>query len=52
LIILFIALAAVIIIQSWFRRRQATFEIRRKAAWTIYQNIEYAGEQDQLKVLI
>jgi len=52
LIILFIALAAVVIIQSWFRRRQATFEIRRKAAWTIYQNIEYAGEQDQLKVLI
>jgi serine/threonine-protein phosphatase with EF-hand domain len=46
------ALAAVVIIQSWFRRRQAIFEIRRKAAWTIYQNIEYAGEQDQLKVII
>ena len=46
----FVALAAVVIIQSWFRRRQARFEIRRKAAWTIYQNIEYAGEQDQLKV--
>jgi serine/threonine-protein phosphatase with EF-hand domain len=45
-----LALAAVVIIQSWFRRRQARFEIRRKAAWTIYQNIEYAGEQDQLKV--
>ncbi|CAF1128119.1 unnamed protein product [Rotaria sordida] len=45
-----ITLAAVIIIQSWFRRRQALFEIRRKAAWTIYQNIEYAGEQDQLKL--
>ena len=45
-----IALAAVVIIQSWFRRRQAILEIRRKAAWTIYQNIEYAGEQDQLKV--
>ncbi|CAF1124254.1 unnamed protein product [Rotaria sp. Silwood1] len=45
-----ITLASVIIIQSWFRRRQALFEIRRKAAWTIYQNIEYAGEQDQLKL--
>lgn len=46
----FLALAAVVIIQTWFRRRQALFEIRRKTAWTIYQNIEYAGEQDQLKV--
>ncbi|CAF1538503.1 unnamed protein product, partial [Adineta ricciae] len=45
-----LTLAAVVIIQSWFRRRQAHFEIRRKAAWTIYQNIEYAGEQDQLKL--
>ena len=44
------ALAAAVIIQNWFRRRQALLEIRRKAAWTIYQNIEYAGEQDQLKV--
>ncbi|CAF4511271.1 unnamed protein product [Rotaria sp. Silwood2] len=43
-------ITSVIIIQSWFRRRQALFEIRRKAAWTIYQNIEYAGEQDQLKL--
>ncbi len=41
-----------IIIQSWFRRRKALLERRRKAAWTIYQNIEYAGEQDQLKVII
>ncbi|CAF1555379.1 unnamed protein product [Adineta steineri] len=45
-----VTLAAVVIIQSWFRRKQARFEIRRKAAWTIYQNIEYAGEQDQLKL--
>jgi serine/threonine-protein phosphatase with EF-hand domain len=45
-----VALAAVVIIQTWFRRRRALFEIRRKTAWTIYQNIEYAGEQDQLKV--
>jgi serine/threonine-protein phosphatase with EF-hand domain len=45
-----VALTAVVIIQTWFRRRRALFEIRRKTAWTIYQNIEYAGEQDQLKV--
>ncbi len=51
LFIFFIALASVVIIQSWFRKRQAILERRRKAAWTIYQNIEYAGEQDQLKVL-
>lgn len=49
---LFQALASALIIQSWFRRRQALLEKRRKAAWTIYQNIEYAGEQDQLKVNI
>jgi hypothetical protein len=48
--ILFLALTAVVIIQTWFRRRRALFEIRRKTAWTIYQHIEYAGEQDQLKV--
>lgn len=46
------ALSSVLIIQSWFRRRQALLEMRRKAAWTIYQNIEYSGEQDQLKVNI
>lgn len=45
-----ITLSSVLIIQSWFRRRKALFEMRRKAAWTIYQNIEYAGEQDQLKL--
>lgn len=49
---LFIALSSVIIIQSWFRKRQAVLEMRRKTAWTIYQNIEYSGEQDQLKVII
>jgi serine/threonine-protein phosphatase with EF-hand domain len=48
---LFVALASVVIIQTWFRRRRALFEIRRKTAWTIYQHIEYAGEQDQLKVI-
>ncbi|CAF4950538.1 unnamed protein product, partial [Rotaria sp. Silwood1] len=45
-----IHLAAVVIIQTWFRRRRALFEMRRKAAWTIYQHIEYAGEQNQLKL--
>ncbi|CAF3894546.1 unnamed protein product [Adineta steineri] len=45
-----ITLAAVVIIQTWFRRRRALYEMRRKTAWTIYQNIEYAGEQDQLKL--
>ncbi|CAF0887943.1 unnamed protein product [Adineta ricciae] len=45
-----LTLAAVVIIQTWFRRRRALYEMRRKTAWTIYQNIEYAGEQDQLKL--
>ena len=46
----FAALRAILIIQRWYRRYLARLEARRLQAWSIYESLEYANENDQTRV--
>lgn len=46
----FTVIKATLLIQRWYRRYMARIEMKRRYTWTIFQNIEYSAEQDQVRL--
>lgn len=45
-----IVIKATLLIQRWYRRYLARMEIKRRTTWTIFTNIEYSAEHDQVRL--